>query len=358
MLKLPKIEALPLTTPVLDARQRNILEAIVECYNQTAEPVSSRRIARDYEMGLSAATIRNTMADLEDLGYVTQPHTSAGRIPTEQGYRVYVDSMMTTEELSLREKQRIQDGYVSSNRDFEEIMEQTSKILSETSHYTGIAVSPELDESVLHRLELISIDSKHILAILLMASGVVKNQVVPITDNLSDEEVSRMSRIFNEKFAGLPLKQIRQTAQLKAVFDQYPSEPMAVVVHHTLSLDSEIHVYIDGASNFFSQPEFGDIQKIEPLFRVLERKEQVADLLSAPPSEFGTQVLIGSESGCEGMEMCSIVRSNYRTQGNQFGTIGVIGPTRMAYPRVVSIVKFTAEVISQFFEPSLMNFGG
>jgi heat-inducible transcriptional repressor len=308
-------------------------------------------------MGLSAATLRNTMADLEDLGYLTHPHTSAGRIPTEQGYRVYVDNLMTDQKLSVKEKQFIRDGYASSSRDFEEIMEQTSKILSEISHYIGVVLSPELHDSILRRLELISIDNEHILAVLIMTSGVVKNQVVSIPKDLSDEEIYQINQILNEKLAGLPLKQIRQISQdavkLKAVFDRHLSEPMAVVARNTFSLDREIHVYIDGASNFFSHPEFGEVQKIEPLFRVLERKEQIADLLSTRRNRLGIQVLIGSENDCEGMRMCSIVRSSYRVWGNQFGTIGVIGPTRMVYPRVVSIVKFTAEVISQFFEESL-----
>ncbi len=344
-------------TPTLDSRKHAVLEAIVDCYNRTAEPVSSQKIVRDYDMGLSAATLRNTMADLEELGYLTHPHTSAGRVPTEGGYRVYVDSLMTDQKLSQKEKQFIRDGYASSRRDFEEVMEQTSKILSAISHHIGVVLSPELHESILRRLELISIDSKHILAVLLMASGAVKNQVVSIPKDLPDAELYRINRILNEKLAGLPLKQIRQISQdpvkLKAVFDQHLSDPIATVTRNTFALEQESHVYIDGTSNFFSHPEFGEIQKIESLFRVLEQKEQIADLLTTRQEPLGTQVLIGSENGCEGMEMCSIVRSSYRVRANHFGTIGVIGPTRMAYPRIVSIVKFTSRMVSELFEESL-----
>ena len=307
-------------------------------------------------MGLSAATLRNTMADLEELGYLTHPHTSAGRIPTESGYRVYVDSLMTDQKLSRREKQFIRDGYAASTRDFEEVMEQTSKILSAISHHIGVVLSPELHESILRRIELISIDSEHILAVLLMASGAVKNQVVPIPKDLPDDELYRINRILNEKLAGLPLKKIRQISQdpvkLKSVFDQRLSDPIVTVTRNTFALEQETHVYIDGTSNFFSHPEFGEVQKIESLFRVLEQKKQIADLLSTRQEPFGIQVLIGTESGCEGMEMCSIVRLSYRVRGNQLGTIGVIGPTRMAYPRIVSIVKYTSQTISELFEES------
>lgn len=352
-----RIGAILLTISGLDSRKHAVLEAIVNCYNRTAEPVSSQKIVRDYDMGLSAATLRNTMADLEELGYLTHPHTSAGRIPTEQGYRVYVDSLMTDQKLSRREQQFIRDGYAASSLDFEEIMEQTSKILSAISHHIGVVLSPELHESILRRLELIAIDSEHILAVLLMASGAVKNQVVSIPKQLSNAELYRINRILNEKLAGLPLKQIRQISQdpvkLKAVFDQHLSDPIAAVARNTFALEQEIHVYIDGTSNFFSHPEFGEVQKIESLFRVLEQKEQVADLLLIRQEPLGIQVLIGSENGCEGMEMCSIVRSSYRARGNQLGTIGVIGPTRMAYPHIVSIVKFTSQTITELFEVSL-----
>ena len=343
-----------MTTPVLDTRKCKVLEAIVDCYHRTAEPVSSRAIARHYGMGLSAATIRNTMADLEELGYVAQPHTSAGRIPTRLGYRVYVDRMMTAQELTPKEKQFIRERSASANHDFEEIMEQTSRILSEISHYIGVVLSPELHEGILRRLEFIPIDDEKVLAILLMASGVVKSQVVPISKDLSNENIHQISRILNEKLVGLPLKKIRQISQdpvqLKAIFDHHLSAPAAAVTRRTFSLDQEIHVYLDGTSNFFSQPEFLEVQKIEPLFRVLERKDQIANILSPQGKDREIQILIGSESRCEGMELCSVVRSSYHTQGNQFGTIGVIGPTRMEYSRVVSIVKFTAQVISQLFE--------
>ncbi|MBI1924845.1 hypothetical protein HYR99_11430, partial [Candidatus Poribacteria bacterium] len=149
-------------------------------------------------------------------------------------------------------------------------------------------------------------------------------------------------------------RQISQDpVQLKAIFDHHLSAPVAAVTRRTFSLDQEIHVYLDGTSNFFGQPEFLEVQKIEPLFRVLERKDQIANILSPQGKNVGIQILIGSESRCEGMELCSVVRSSYHVQGDQFGTIGVIGPTRMEYSRVVSIVKFTARVISQLFENAL-----
>ena len=342
---------------MLDARQSAVLDSVIACYSRTAEPVSSKAIVQDYGMGLSAATIRNTMADLEELGYLTHPHTSAGRVPTETGYRLYVDRLMTAAELSAIEKEHIRARFASANRQFEEAMEQTSKILSEISQYIGVALSPQLHESILQRLELISIDTEHVLAVLVMASGIVESKRIALPHSHSNASIQQISRILNEKLAGCSLKEIRSLSQdaakMGAVFACNPSAPIAIVARDTFALEREIYVYIEGASNFFGQPEFGEVGKIEPLFRTLEKKKQLADTLSRQQPDSGLQVLIGSENQCEGMEMCSVVRAPYRVRGDQYGTIAVIGPTRMAYARVVSIVKYTAHVVSQFLEASL-----
>lgn len=352
-----------MATPALDFRKREVLEAIIDCYNQTATPVGSHTIERQYGMGVSAATIRNTMADLEELGYVTQPHPSAGRIPTEIGYRIYVDTLMEAQELTNKEKLLIQERCASLDGSFEGIIEQTSKILSEISHYIGFVLTPELHDTILRRLELIPIDSDNsgyqgkVLAVLLMESGVVKNHIVSVSKDLSDKDIRRISRILNEKLVGLSLRRIQQishdTADLKEIFDTNLSDSIAAFTRDTFSLSQEIHVYLDGASNFFSQPEFLEVDKIGPLFRLLEQKEQIAGLLSSQQSTQGIQVVIGSENRYEGMEMCSVVHSCYTSRGNVLGTIGVIGPTRMQYSRVVSIVDFTAQVMSQVFEHTL-----
>ena len=354
-----------MATSTLDFRKREVLEAIIECYNQTAAPVGSRTIVRRYGMGVSAATIRNTMADLEELGYVTRPHPSAGRVPTEIGYRVYVDTLMEAEELSNKEKLLIQERCASLDGSFEGIIEQISKILSEISHYIGFVLTPELHDSILRRLELIPIDedddnSEHqgkVLAVLLMASGVVKNHIVPVSKDLSDKDIRRISRILNEKLVGLSLQRIQQisqdTAHLKVIFDTYLSDSVVAFTRDTFSLNQEIHIFLDGASNFFSQPEFLQVEKIGPLFRLLEQKERIAGLLSPQQPTSGIQVVIGSENKYEGMEMCSVVHSCYTSHGDVLGTIGVIGPTRMQYSRIVSIVDFTAQVMSQVFEHTL-----
>lgn len=316
-------------------------------------------------MGISAATIRNTMADLEELGYVTQPHPSAGRVPTEIGYRVYVDTLMEAEELSNKEKLLIQERCASLEGSYEGIIEQTSKILSEISHYIGFVLTPELHDSILRRLELIPIDgdkdnSAHrgrVLAVLLMASGVVKNHIVSVSKDLADKDIRGINRILNEKLVGLSLRRIQQishdTADLRAIFDTDLSDSIVAFTRDTFSLNQEIHVHLDGASNFFSQPEFLEVDKMEPLFRLLEQKDRIAGLLSPQQPTSGIQVVIGSENKYEGMEMCSVVYSCYTSHGDVLGTIGVIGPTRMPYSRVVSIVDFTAQAMSQVFEHTL-----
>ena len=349
--------AAPLTTAMLDYRQRDVLEAIIKCYNRMAKPVSSRTIARQYEMKLSPATIRNTMAQLGEYGYLAQPHTSAGRIPTELGYRVYVDNMMTTQRLTDEERKFIRQWYDSSELDFVESIEQTSKILSQISHYIGVALSPKLHDGILRRLELIPLDTRRVVVVLITNSGLVKNQVVSVDDSLSKADIYRVSQILNEKLAGLSLGEIQRISQsrtnLKAVFDRDLSDPVAALARNTFSLNREIHVYLDGTSNFFGQPEFLEVEQIEPLFRFLEQKDRVADLLSPKKENPDIQVVIGSENRCEGMEMCSVVQSTISVRGDSHGVIGVIGPTRMEYSRVVAIVKFTAHVIGQHLQKAL-----
>ena len=349
--------AAPLTTAKLNQRDREVLEAIINCYNRTAKPVSSRAIVRQYGMQLSSATIRNTMAQLGEFGYLSQPHTSAGRIPTELGYRVYVDNMMTTQRLTDEERRFIRQRYDSSELDFEETIEQTSKILSQISHYIGVALSPQLHHGILRRLELIPLDTQKVIVVLITNSGLVKNQVVSIHESLSNADIYRISRILNEKLAGLSFGEIQQISQnrtkLKAIFDRDLSDPVAMLTRDTFSMDRGIHVYLDGTSNFFGQPEFLEVEQIEPLFRFLEQKDRVADLLSQKKENPEIQVLIGSENRCEGMEMCSVVRSTFRVRGDLVGTIGVIGPTRMEYSRVVSIVRFTSKVIGKYLRKAL-----
>lgn len=349
--------AAPLTTATLNQRNRDVLEAIINCYNRTAKPVSSQTIVRQYGMRLSPATIRHTMAQLGEFGYLSQPHTSAGRIPTELGYRVYVDNMMTAQRLTDKERRFIRQRYDSSELDFEETIEQTSKILSHISHYIGVALSLQLHQGILRRLELIPLDTQKVIVVLITNSGLVKNQVVSTQASLSNADIYRISRILNEKLAGLSLGEIQQISQnrkkLKAIFDRDLSDPVAILTRNTFSMDRGSHVYLDGTSNFFGQPEFLEVEQIEPLFRFLEQKDRVADLLSPKEENPEIQVLIGSENRCEGMEMCSVVQSTFRVRGDLVGTIGVIGPKRMEYSRVVSIVRFTSRVIGKYLRKAL-----
>ena len=198
--------------PSLDARRRQILEAIIHCHIMTAQPVGSRVIAKRYDLGLSAATIRNTMADLEELGLVTQPHTSAGRIPTENGYRYYVDSLMEVSTLSEGERSKIQRSYGDVRREFDHLMQQTSRILSNLSHYIGVVMSPVLHTKILKRLEILKISDDRLLAVLVIEPGVIRNRVVLRGESLTSEDLIRINNILNARLAGRSVSELQRLA--------------------------------------------------------------------------------------------------------------------------------------------------
>jgi len=347
-----------LASSTIDERKRDILEAIIHCYTLTAQPVGSRTIERKYSLGLSAATIRNTMADLEEMGYVAQPHTSAGRVPTESGYRFYVDQLVEVSPLSEDDKQRMKRSYDDARQEMEYIMEQTSKILSLISQYIGVVISPKLKESILRRLELISVAAERILVVLMMESGMVKSRIIAVEGEIPSKSLQKINSLLNEKLSGLPLKKIRNIsenpAQMKAIFDEEMSEQAMALTKNAFSLEPEIEVYLEGATSLFGQPEFEDQQKMEAVFRALEEKEYITNILVPQLHKPGIRILIGSEMQYAGMEHCSMISYTYKLGEHSIGVLGIIGPTRMAYHRIIPIVDFTARMMSETLEDKVL----
>jgi len=298
------------------------------------------------------------MADLEEMGYVTQPHTSAGRVPTESGYRFYVDKLMEVSPLSEADRQRMQHCYDDARQEMEYIMEQTSRILSLISQYIGVVISPKLQESILRRLELISVDSARILVVLMMESGMVKSRYIAVEGEIPPKSLQKINRLLNEKLSGLPLKKIRNISenptQMKAIFDEDMSEQAMELTKNAFSLEPEIEVYLEGATNFFCQPEFEDRQKMEAVFRALEEKEYITSLLVPQLYKPGIRILIGSEMQYAGMEYCSMISSTYKLGKHSVGVLGIIGPTRMAYHKIIPIVDFTARMMSKTLEDKVL----
>lgn len=331
---------------MIDKRKKRILRAVVYNYITTAMPVGSRTIAKKYRLGLSPATIRNCMADLEELGYLTHPHTSAGRIPTDKGYRFYVDSLMERTDLSLEEKTRIEKEYSHRANRIDQIMEEASQALSLLSRYTGLVLAPNLEKSIFHHLELVLLENGRILSILITGSGLVKNKIIETEETLPKERLEEILNLINDRLSHLPLKRIKEfiSHQLKI---ETKATKIWELMNQIFTWDWAEELYLGGRINILEHPEFKNLARTKSIFRALEEKRLLAEVLNKTASSEGVRVLIGKETKCNKIKDLSLVTSTYRINGRPVGILGVIGPRRMEYSKVVSLVDFMAKTVSE-----------
>ncbi|MBI2877572.1 MAG: heat-inducible transcription repressor HrcA [Candidatus Tectomicrobia bacterium] len=334
-------------------RYRTILLAIIHSYIATGEPVGSRTLSKWYDLKVSPATIRNAMADLEDLGLLSQPHTSAGRVPTDQAYRIYVDNLFEIPPLSWEESQRIDQDLRKSLTELDHVMEAASKMLSTISKQLGMVFLPKLSSLVFKRIQFIKIRPAQALAILVADSGLVHNKIIEVEEEISQERLEAISRYLNEEFAGLSLRNIRDKLhslmlQEKEEYDQLLQE--AMLLGEKTFEQEELHseIYVGGAVNILDQPEFtSNLQKMKAILRAFEEKSDLVRILDRCLGEESVTVLIGAESRMEGLEDFSIVAHTYHCGERAIGTLGILGPKRMEYPRVIAIVDYMAKAVSR-----------
>jgi len=334
----------------LNDREREILKALVNYYVATAEPVGSRAIATKYKMGISPATIRNTLQDLDELGLVEQPHTSAGRIPTDKGYRVYVDSLVQPEMLSETEEKKLRKEIIVDYAVVDELLEQTSRVLASISQQLGVTIAPRFDQGILTRIELIPVAEKKILVILAVKSGLIRTILLEADSSLADKSLEETARILNERLCGLSLGQIKNSFP-ERIKDTSPADPKLIKLfldsaENILSFPEMEQIHLGGTTNIVSQPEFKDRGKLKTFIEFLEEKRILAELVSSQGIKEGISITIGKENERGEMQYCSMVTSTYKA-GKLKGTIGVIGPTRMPYAKLISLVDYTARILSE-----------
>ncbi len=332
----------------LTEREKRILQNLITFYISTADPVGSRVIANRFKMGISSATIRNTLQDLEELGLIEQPHTSAGRIPTDLGYRVYVDYLVKPEILSEPEKQMIRDGLLRDGRGIGEILGQTCKILGDITQQLGVSIAPRFEEGILQRLELIPITDERIMVVVVVKSGLARSVIIEIETSIAERSLREVEVLLNERLSGLTLGEIRKTIsqRLSDVSGEGKLIKMVVDSRDKIWHDHRADdVHISGADNLIRQPEFTDPGRIQDLVKILGDSGVISEFLEQAPEE-GLFITIGRESKFHKILDCSLVSSTYKV-GKITGTIGVIGPTRMPYSKLVSIVNYTARTISE-----------
>jgi len=338
----------------LDEKKWKVLRAVIRDYILTAVPVGSERITKKYRLNLSPATVRNIMGCLEELGLLEQPHVSSGRVPTDLGFRYYVDDIMDPRPLRRDVKQFILSRYQAGCRNVSEIMQETSRILSGISRYTGIVSAPRLSQAVLERIDLIRMDEARIVVVLISHTGVLYNRVIEEREGLSQEELNRIACDLNPQVRGKTLLQVRDRLHRQMKSQQIQLNRILERLIHAAVRSRETdrtEVYIDGQSNIFDYPEFTeDVRKMKTLFGAFEEKEMLLRVLDKAMEGEGIQVYIGLESPLDEMSDCSLIFSRYYRGDIPLGTLGVIGPKRMDYSRVIPLVEFAAKAVGQKLE--------
>ncbi len=342
-------------TIAMNERSRKILEAIVEDYIASAEPVGSKSVSCRHQMGLSPATVRNVMADLEAMGYLASPHASAGRIPTDKGYRFYVDTLLQLRPLKAEERERIERQYASSDRRIDEVLREAVKSLSRLSRYAGIVMAPRVEATVFRHIDFVPLAPGRVLVIFVSRSGEVQNKIIETGINLPAATLEQMTNYLNRVMNGLPLDAVREKiaaemAQAKIEHDDLQQRVLALSGQALAGEDENARVYIEGTSNILDQPEFADVERMRQLYRVFEQKSQLVDLLDRSRRAHGIQIFIGNETSHSAIAGCSLVTATYETREGTIGSLGVIGPSRMPYGQVIPIVDYTARIVSQLLE--------
>jgi heat-inducible transcriptional repressor len=340
---------------MLDERSKKILCAVIQDYINFPDPVGSRTVARKYSLGLSPATIRNIMADLEEMGFLAQPHTSAGRVPTDRGYRFYVDSLIAVKDYS--NKEILQDLYkrLETLRDnLDTLFIGATKTISLLSHYLGVAMSPKPEVSTLKRVELFKYRADSIVAILFTDEGMIKNKVISLGLELTQRDMNRIAGYLNSEFSGytfheIRLKVINEMSKDKIMCDRLISR--AIKICQESFFQSHGDLFISGLPDVLELPDFADLQKIKELSKAIEDKHTIIKLLDKLSEYDGVQIIIGSENSLDEMKKFSMVVSACKESYRPIGVIGIIGPTRMNYPKAIFIVdtasKFITKMLSE-----------
>ena len=338
----------------LTDRGQKILEAIIEEYIATAQPVGSKALTQNQGIKLSPASVRNVMAELEELGYLVSPHTSAGRIPTEKGYRFYVDTILRVSEMDRSQKDQIELHYRQQGLQMTDMLREASRTLSSISHYTGLVMIPRLKATIFRHIEFVKLSPRLILAVFVTQSGLVQNKLVEVDEELSPRELEKITNYLNQTMTGLSIQDVRtriitEMAQEKALYDQLMRRAFTLS-SAALVDESNGDVIIEGASRFLEQPEFSDLDCMKRIVQTFEQKSALVELLDRGLETKGVQVIIGSETEHTELSDCSLITAAYSGKRGTLGTLGVIGPNRMPYATIIPIVDYTASLISRLLD--------
>lgn len=337
----------------LDERNKKVLQAVIDSYISTGAPIGSNVLIKRYDFSVSSATLRNIMAELEEMGYLTHPHTSAGRIPTERGYRYYIDGLISVKSDTDDIKDQLQQAPPLHGGDLHELMEEASQFLAKLSRYAGVVIAPAEPEGKYKHIEFIRLHGREVLIIFVTSNGTVQNKLIQLDEEILQHDLNTFSTYLDEELEHWSLTEVRRRLveklrEEKKVFKRLMEETYQAS-REIQERDSE-KVYIGGAFQVLESPEFANVEKMRTLFKAFEDKYKLLKLLERSVTAGGIKVFIGSENPYFEMQGCSLVVSSYNAGSDVVGTLGVIGPTRMQYKQVIQVVDYTAKLVSRLLD--------
>lgn len=334
---------------LLDERKKRILEAVIEEYTNTAEPVGSGKIASDYNLGFSPATIRNEMASLEELGYLEQPHTSSGRIPSSKGYRLYIDTIMKEKNLTTKEKKAIDEILRDDVIKFENLIKEATNILSRLTNYASIAIGPELETCSVEEIKLVKLGKDRLMIVILADTGVIKESVIKYDNSLPEENIEIFNNYLNYKLKGRNFKEIYENINSYIEEELYNISnnivPLVVELNNLL-LEGESKVYMEGATNLLALPELKKSETLKKFLNIIETKDAIKELMKSG-YDGNINIYIGQETSFDDLKDFTIITYKQSLNDKEMGTIGIIGPKRMDYKKVIPTIKYIGDIIQE-----------
>jgi heat-inducible transcriptional repressor len=339
----------------LNERAQKVLQAVIDSYIKTGAPVGSVALAKAASFSLSSATLRNIMAELEELGFLTHPHTSAGRVPTDRGYRYYIDTLISFDQDMTSMNDQMEELAALQGAEIHQLMAEASQVLARLSHHTSVVVAPAEPEGRYKHIEFVRLRGNHVLIIFVTNTGTVLNKLVELDETIPQHELNAFSSYLDEELERWTVSEVRDRLATRLREEKMNFLRLLETAYQASRQVQERDadkVYISGASQIFETPEFSDIEKMRTLFRAFEDKYKLLKLLDKTAAANGVKVFIGSENPFFEMQGCSLVVRNYQA-GNVVGTVGVIGPIRMQYKQVIQVVDYTSRLLSRVLEERL-----
>ncbi len=344
---------------MLDNRKKKILQAIVEEYIETAEPVSSKSLVEKHGIDYSSATIRNDMAELEKIGLLDKPHTSAGRIPSAQGYRYYVDELVNYNDISLQEIKYIQEQLETKVNQIEDLTKIATSTLSEITHYTSVGIGPRVAGQNIEEVKFILLGSRLLMAVILTQNGLIKETIIKFDEDITDEQVETLTYLFNNKLKGRPLTQIDKPMEeyMHSEMDNVLKVVKPVLEQIKKAINEDIPIYMEGANKSFDFPEFKSLDIARNFVNILEtdKTKQMIDILNSGDDQDEINVFIGDENVDKALKDFSVITFKHKENGKDLGTIAIIGPTRMDYSKVISAMKYISKKLNEDNEEKLLD---